>query len=295
MNRNGAALLLLAATFFWGVTYPVVKEVVAHVGVFVFLSQRFVVALFLLVLIAARGGRRPQRATLARGAALGAVLFPAYALQTVALRHTSASNAAFLTGLGIVLVPVLAALLYRERAGALLWSAIALAAAGLFLLTTGGRLEAAVNPGDLMSLGCAVCVAVHLLLSGRFAPRSDVTWLAAAQIGVVALGSLAVAAALGDRVWVWRADLLGPLLFCVLLATVFAFLAQMAAQQVLSPTRAAVIVCMEPVFAALWSAVVTGERLHASGYVGAGMILAAMLLGVFVSLRRRLPVRGCRP
>lgn len=295
MTRTAAALLLLAATFFWGVTFPVVKGAVARVGVFIFLSQRFVAAFLLLLLIASRGGRRPDRATIARGAALGAFLFPIYALQTVALRFTSASNSAFLTGLGVVIVPVLAALLLRERAGTLLWVAVGLAALGLLLLTTGGKWDATFNPGDLLSVACALCVAVHLVLSSRFAPRSDAAWLAAVQIGIVALGSLAVAAMRGEQVLVWRVEILGPLVFCTLFATVFAFLAQMAAQQVLSPTHTAFIVCLEPVFAALWSAVADGERLPALGYTGAVLILAAMFLGEYVTLRCNLPARGCRP
>lgn len=295
MTKTTAALLLLAATFFWGVTFPVVKEAVTRVGVFVFLSQRFVAAFAILLLVAAHGNRRPDRATLARGVALGAVLFPVYALQTVGLRYTSASNAAFLTGLGIVVVPVLAAVLLHERTGALLWAAVGLAVAGLLLLTTGGRLDATFNPGDLLALACAVSVAFHLVLSSRFAPRSDVAWLAAAQIGVVAFGCLAVAAVRGEQVFVWREEILWPLIFCVLFATVFAFLAQMAAQQVLSPLQTAVIICMEPVFAAFWSAVSIGERLSGSGYLGAGLILTAMILGEFVTLRCRLPARGCRP
>jgi drug/metabolite transporter (DMT)-like permease len=293
VTRTVAALLLLAATFFWGGTFPVVKDAVAHVGVFVFLSQRFLASFVLLLLIASHGGR-PDPLTLARGAALGAILFPVYALQTLALRFTSASNSAFLSGLGVVIVPGLAALLLRERTGALLWAAVGLATAGSLLLTNGGRWEANFNPGDLLSVACALCIAVYLILSGRFAPRSDTAWLATAQIGVVALGSLAVATGRGETVLVWRDDLLGPLVFCVLLATVFAFLAQMAAQRVLSPTQTAFIVCLEPVFAALWSAVANGERLAASGYAGALMILAAMLLGEYVTARCNLRGRGCR-
>jgi len=294
VTRTGAALLLLATTCFWGGTFSIVKGAIAHVEVFVFLSQRFTGAFVILLLIASRGGRRPDRATLARGAALGAALLPIYALQTLALRFTSASNAAFLSGLGVVIVPVLASLLLHERTRAALWAAVGLAAAGLLLLTTGGSWDATFNPGDLLSVACAVCIAGYLILSGRFAPRSDSAWLATVQIGVVALGSLAVAAVNGETVLVWRDDLFGPLVYCILLATVFAFLAQMAAQQVLSPASTAFIICLEPVFAALWSAIADGERLSASGYAGAVLTLAAMLLGEYVTLRCRFPAHGCR-
>lgn len=295
MTRTVAVLLLVVATFFWGVTFPVVKGAVARVGVFVFLAQRFVLAFGLLFVIASRGGRFPDRATLVRGAILGAVLFPAYVLQTFALRFTSASSVAFLTGLGVVVVPVLAAVLLRERTGALLWVAVGLAVGGLFLLTSGGGLEVSFTVGDLLSVSCAFCVAAHLLLSSRYAPRSDATWLATVQIGVIALGSLVVGVVRDEQVLVWRNDILGPLVFCALLATVFAFVAQMAAQKVLSPTHTAVVFCLEPVFALLWSAVALGERLPRTGYIGAGLILAAMILGQFVTTRCRLPVRGCRP
>ena len=297
MNKTAAALLLLAATVFWGMTFAVVKDAVARVGVYAFLSQRFIASFVILAAIAAitgRGARLPDRGTLARGLAIGAVLFPVYAFQTVALRFTSASNAAFISGLGIVVVPGLAALFLRERSGGGLWAAIGLAVTGLLLLTTGGRWEGAFNRGDLLSAACALCIALHLVLAARFAPRGHVAWLAALQIGVVALGSLVAAAIQGEQVLVWHPDLLWPLAFCVLLATAFAFLALMAAQRVLSPTHTAVIVCMEPVFAALWARLATGERLTATGYLGAGLILAAMLLAEVVVNRCRVLGRGCR-
>ena len=294
MNRIVAALLLLLATFFWGMTFAVVKDAVARVGVYVFLAQRFVASFLILAAIAGCGGRFPDRGTLARGLALGAVLFPVYAFQTVGLRFTSASNAAFISGLGIVTVPVLAALLLRERASGGLWAAIGLATVGLLLLTTGGRWEGALNRGDLLSAACALCIALHLVLAARFAPRGQVAWLAALQVGVVALGSLVAAGLRREPVLVWHPDMLGPLAFCVLLATVFAFLALMTAQRVLSPTHTALIICMEPVFAALWARLATGERLTPAGYAGAGLILAAMVLAELVVNRCRALGRGCR-
>lgn len=291
MTRVTAVLLLLLATFFWGMTFVVVKDAIARVGVFVFLSQRFIASFLILAAIAGWGGRTPDGATIARGLVLGAVLFPVYAFQTVALRHTSASNAAFLSGLGIVIVPLLSALLLRQRTTGGLWGTIGLAVTGLLLLVTDGRWEWTLNRGDLLSVACALCIAVHLVLAARFTQRGNVAWLTALQIGVVALCSLVVAAVQGGQVFVWRDDLLWPLAFCVLPATAFAFLALMTTQRVLSPTHSAVILCMEPVFAAGWAYVVIHERLTTTGYLGAGMIIAAMLLAEVVVNRCR--TLGC--
>lgn len=296
MTSAAATPLLLLATFFWGVTFSVVKEAVAVAGVAVFLAQRFVAAFAVLALIAGARGRPPAPDVLGRGALLGAVLLLVYVTQTEGLRLTSATNAAFITGLGVVLVPLIGAALLRERVGPALWGAVALATLGLAILTTGGRWGAALNRGDLLAAVCAVGVAAHLLLTGRWAPRSDVLWLAAAQVGVVALGCLGLAAARGEPVAVWHPDLLWPLAFCSLLATAFAFLALTWAQRVLSATHAAVIVCMEPVFAAAWARLAAGERLSAAGYAGAGLILAGMLVAEVGAARRQRPgsTPGCR-
>ena len=276
VNRITALVLLLLTTFFWGVTFSVVKEAVARVDVFVFLAQRFSAAFVLLAVIAAARGGRLDAGAIRGGGAMGLALFLSYAFQTMALRYTSASNAGFLTGLSVVLVPLLGSAFLGQRISAALWGAVALAGAGLFLLTTNGTWT--LNEGDALAAICAFWVALHLLLTGRYAGRSDVGWLTAVQIGMIALCSAAVALATGERVLVWHPFLLWPLVVTVLFATVFAFLVQTAAQRSLSPTNTALIFCMEPVFAAAWAAWALDERLGAVGYAGAALILAAMLI-----------------
>jgi len=276
VTRLVATALLLLTTFFWGVTFTVVKEAVARVDVFVFLGQRFVAAFVLLAVIALARGGRLDAATLRGGVVLGSVLFPGYVLQTVALRHTSASNAGFLTGLHVVLVPLIGAFVFRQRIPTTLRYAVALATAGLLLLTTSGSWT--VNAGDALAAVCAVCIALHLLLTGHYAARGDLWWLTAVQIGVVALLSSAAALGSGGALLVWHPFLLVPLAICVLFATVFAFLVQTSAQRVISPTNTALIFCMEPVFATLWAHGALGERLGRLGYLGAALILAAMVV-----------------
>ena len=144
-----AVLLLVITTFFWGVTFTVVKEAVARVDVFVFLAQRFLLA-FVLLLGYALVRRRPLCWSCVRdGAVMGALLFGAFAFQTVALRYTTASNTGFLTGLNVVLVPLIGSLWLRQPVSGGVRLGVACSVAGLYLLCTGGSLS--FNHGDLLA------------------------------------------------------------------------------------------------------------------------------------------------
>jgi len=146
----------------------------------------------------------------------------------------------------------------------------------LFLLCTDGRFT--LNGGDLLAGICAVCVALHLLCTGRFAPGGNVLWLTTIQIGTVAALSTAAAVASGKTVFVYHPELTGALVICALIATVFAFLVQTWMQRILSPTQTALIFCTEPVFAALYAWWSAGERLGPVAFAGAVLIVCGMVL-----------------
>lgn len=278
MNRYKAAILLLTTTFFWGVTFTVVKQAVESVDVFVFLAQRFILAFAMILPIGLYKGRRLDGATVVRGSIMGVLLFGAYAFQTVALLYTSASNTGFLTGLNVVIVPLLAALVLRERVSAGVKFAVVLAVLGLILLCGNGSLQ--LNRGDIMAAVCAVCVSLHLICTGEFVRRSDFYWLTVVQLGVVALLSCYGALMRGKDVMVWYPHLVLPLLVCSLIATVFAFLVQTSMQRYISHTNTALIFCTEPVFAALYARFALNERLGIYGYAGAICILGGMLISI---------------
>ncbi|HXE97477.1 MAG TPA: DMT family transporter, partial [Dongiaceae bacterium] len=181
MNRYKAAVLLLTTTFFWGVTFTIVKQAIESVDVFVFLAQRFILAFALVLPIGLYKGRRLDGATVLRGCVMGVFLFGAYAFQTVALRYTSASNTGFLTGLNVVMVPIVAALVLRHRVSAGVKLAVALAVIGLLLLCGNGSWY--LNRGDMLAVVCAVCVSLHLICTGEFVRRSDFYWLTVVQLG----------------------------------------------------------------------------------------------------------------
>ena len=271
-------MLLLTTTFFWGVTFTVVKQAVESVDVFVFLAQRFLLAFALILPIGLYKGKRIDGATVVRGSIMGVFLFGAYAFQTVALLYTSASNTGFLTGLNVVIVPLLAALVLRDRVSAGVKLAVVLAVIGLLLLCGNGTWQ--LNRGDVLAAICAVCVSLHLICTGEFVRRSDFYWLTVVQLGVVALLSYSGALIRGKDIMVWYPHLAVPLLVCSIIATVFAFLVQTSMQRYISHTNTALIFCTEPVFAALYAWLVLDERLGVYGYVGAICILGGMLISI---------------
>jgi len=186
------------------------------------------------------------------------------------------SNTAFLTGLNVVLVPIIGAAFLRHAVALNMKLGVVLAAAGLFLLCTNGSWG--FNRGDILGITCAICVALHLIFTGRFARASDVYWLTTVQIGIVGLLSALVAHVEGSEILVWHPEILWALVICVLFATIFAFLVQTSMQRFTSPTHTALIFCMEPVFAALYAYWAIGERFGTRGLIGAACILMGMVI-----------------
>jgi drug/metabolite transporter (DMT)-like permease len=267
-------LALLAVTAVWGSTFVVVKDAVERMPVTDFLTWRFALAAVAMLLLRPRSvaslGGPGRRAGLVLGVALGS----GYLLQTLGLQTTSAAVSGFITGMFVVLTPLGAALLLRQPPTALSWVAVAVATVGLGLLSLHGF---AVGTGELLTLGCAAAFALHIVGLGRWASSYDAFGLAVVQLlAVTALcGAVAVPGGLAvpPDLSVWWA-----LLLTALAATALAFVVQTWAQAHLPPTRAAVVMTMEPVFAGLFAVGVAGESFGARTATGAVLVLAAMVL-----------------
>lgn len=270
-----ANALLILTTFFWGVTFVVVKDAINQVDVFVFLAQRFLLA-FILLLLLWPFLRRPFSVyTFKRGCFLGVILFGGFAFQTIALLYTSASNTAFLTGLNVVFVPLISSLFFRHPIKGNIITGVTLALIGLYLLC--GGTSWALNKGDILGTLCAICIAAHIIYTGRFARQCDIFWLTTIQIGTIGLLSACIAFFSGHNVLVWFPEINSALVICVLFATVFAFLVQTTMQQFINPANTALIFCMEPVFAAICAYVLIGEQIGLRGSIGAVLILTGMI------------------
>jgi drug/metabolite transporter (DMT)-like permease len=223
---------------------------------------------------------------------MGAFLAAGYIFQTFGLQRTTASNAGFITGMFVVLVPVLQGLVWRVWPDARAVVGAGAAAVGLFLLS-GGASEVHVV-GDVLVFFCALSFSAHILATSRHARHHDAGVLTVLQLGVVA-GLCAVLAVGGAAVGVplslaalAEPEVLLALAVTALLASAAAFYIQTFAQRYASPTRTAIILTMEPVFAGLFGYALAGERLTLAGWAGAAAILSGMLLSELrVSPRRR--------
>ena len=266
-------LALVVVTAIWGVTFVQVKDAVEVYPLFAFLAVRFAIASATLAVPGARRLRSLGRRGLGAGVVLGTLLATGYALQTAGLERTTASTAGFITGLYVVVTPLVALLLFRERVGPAVWVGVALATTGFAMLS---GIQAGSAVGDLLVLGCAIAFGFQIPLTGRFAPNYDPLALTLVQMLTALAGFAVIAAALGQielpRGWtVWAA-----LLVTGIFASALAYLVQTWAQRSISAARTALIYAMEPVFAGFFGYVLAGDRLGALGWAGCGVILAGI-------------------
>ncbi len=271
-----ADLALLSVTLIWGATFVAVKNAVADMPPFMFIAIRFAAACLFLIAIAPGKLWLLNKKTALAGGIIGLFLFGGYSFQTIGLQYTSASNAGFITGLSVVLVPLFLTLATRRAPGLYTGMGVLSATIGLALLSLGDNFT--LNKGDVLVFLCAVCFALHILSVGKFAPAMDAHLLAVMQIGVVALAGGASSLALEPQTVHFTRDVWIGLLITAIPATSLAFLIQNKMQKFTTSTRTAIIFTTEPVFSAVFAFLLAGEKLSMQGAIGAVLVLAGMLL-----------------
>src|SRR5436309_6951810 len=270
-----ALVPLIAVTAVWGVTFVQVKDAVALYPLFAFLAVRFAIATGVLALPAWTRVRSLGRDGAAGGVLLGLLLAAGYVLQTAGLERTTVSSTGFITGMYVVLTPLLALALFRARIGLAAWGGVVLATAGLAMLS---GVHAGSITGDLLVLAAAAVYSLQIVLLERYAPHFDPLAFTFVEMAAAFGGLLVVAVALGDlRVpqgWtVW-----GALLVTGVFASALGFLVQAWAQRRTSATRTALVFTMEPVWTAFFGYTLSGDRLGAVGWGGCAAIMAGIVL-----------------
>lgn len=291
-SKLAGVLVLVLVTLVWGTTFTVTKSSLSSVGPLFFLAVRFsIAALGLLVFSFPSLRSGVSRDEWVGGFVLGLFLMLGFVFQTVGLVYTTAAKAGFITGLAVVLVPVVGALFFGRRPFWLVYLAAFIAAVGLGLLTLDFD-GMGVNIGDVWVFGCAVSYAFYILYLGIYAGKVRVLVLSFVQVCFTALCCWVLALVLEDfgagfavlspAVWF-------GLVYLALAATVFTTVAQTWGQRILSPERAALIFTLEPVFAAIVAYLALGERLPVMGVLGSVLIMIGILTAEVGSWVKQVP------
>jgi drug/metabolite transporter (DMT)-like permease len=282
-RRVDSGLVLLLTPILWGATFPGGKIALRHLTVLSFTAWSRVLGvsaiLVLLPLVKRAGGGpdRPWREAIGPGALLGALMFGGYLLQTEGLARTTATNAGFITGLYVVLTPLLAMVLFGQRAPRAAWAAIAISFVGLALLSVTSFDEIRLHSGDLLVVAGAVVWAGHIATVGHLSSRFPAWMLSLGQMGVAAVLHLAVTIGSGLQLHTAVSSDVWPLLVLTgILGSGVAFTIQIVGQRTLTPSRAVVLLAGESLFSALFAAVWIDERLRWHQWIGATLVLGAM-------------------
>jgi drug/metabolite transporter (DMT)-like permease len=268
-----AELALVAVAAVWGATFTVVQDAIEKLPTMAFLGYRFTAAALIVAVVFWRPLRRLPAGGWRAGVLMGAFLTAGYVFQTLALEETTASNAGFITGLFVVITPLLAALVLRERIGVLGWGAAGVAAVGLYLLSG----SEGWGSGDALALVCAVAFACHILATSRGARDHDAGALLVVQLGLCGLFCLTAGAAGGQLEAPEDGSVWWALAITAVFASAVAYFVQTYAQKHAPPARTALILASEPAFAGLFGYLLAGDRLSPVAWAGAALIMAAIV------------------
>lgn len=277
-----AHILLVLVTVVWGITFVVIKDALGLITPLYFNFVRMTLASALLLLVFGKHLATMNKGTVKAGAWVGTFLWLGYEFQTTGLRYTTPSKSAFLTGVSVVLVPVFLTLFWRRRINPWTAAGVLCACTGLFLLTIPGSAVAAadfaaVNRGDLLTIGCAISFAFQIIFLGRAAQTYSIAHIAFLQIAFAALFMGLSVPILEHPSATWNTQVWTAILVTGALGTAAAFSIQAWAQQFTPATHTALIFSLEPVFAWMTSYFALHERLGVRASIGASCILAGVI------------------
>lgn len=266
------ALLAVAAA--WGAAFVVMKPAIERQSVNSFLATRFVVAVVVMILLRPSVLRKINKEMLLKGSLAGLFLGTGYIFQTLGLARTGAAITGFVTGLYVVLTPLIAALFLKERIKAFTWFCVVLATIGLALLSLRGW---SVGIGEALVFVSAIAFAAHIVTLSKWSLGFDAYALTIVQLSICALLTGVISISQGyekptdSGVW-------GVVIFTAVIATAVAFIVQTWSQAHMSSTKVAVILTTEVVFAALFAVFFGGETLTLQVLIGGSIVVLAMYL-----------------
>jgi drug/metabolite transporter (DMT)-like permease len=281
--RFKAHCALLLCSFFWGVTFVVVKDALADISVFGYLAARFALGALPMIWIYRDDLRNLTRDEMWAGIHVGLFMFGGYAFQTAGIARTTPSKAAFMTGWSVVLVPVFLAVIWRKTIGAWAWGGAAASFAGLYLLTVPKQGFAELNRGDLLVMGCAVLYAFQIIFIARYTGKYSLGALSCLQVILAGVGSAIAVPILNATGWEhffvrFTFQMEFGVIVTAIFTTALAYPLLVWGQRHTTATNTALILTAEPVFAAITSFIVLHERLGGRPLAGAMLILGGICI-----------------
>ncbi|MHC2995055.1 MAG: DMT family transporter [Candidatus Atribacteria bacterium] len=278
MKGIQAEIYLLGIVVIWGSTFAIIKGILDQIMPFTFLAYRFFLAAFVLYVIFWKRLRNIDKIILKKGFLIGIFLFLGYAFQTVGLKYTTATKAGFITGLSVVLVPIISYFFIKEKIYRNSVIGVILAVTGLWFLNYNNSFN--FNLGDFLVLLCAVSFALHIISVGLYTKKLDYVLLVIIQLATVFVLSLLIALfferpeihlSYSSNVW-WAIILTG------VFATALAFYMQNRFQRYSTATKTAIIFSGEPIFAAVFAYLLLGEKVGLIAWIGGLLIIFGMII-----------------
>lgn len=259
----------------WGTTFPIMKIALGDIKPFYFISLRFIIAFLVLTVILNKKLLKINFRTVKIGIFVGLWLFFGYAFQIYGLQFTTASKSGFITGLSVIIVPVLSIFILKERPSLSSWIGVFLALVGMYFLT--GFTEAGFNIGDLLTLFCAFSIAMQIVFLSKYIKEEDplvITWFQITTVMV--LGT--IISFFESSSGTINTNSIMVIIYTGIFATALAIFVQSRAQQFTTSTHTGLIFSLEPVFAALFSFLILNERLQTMGMIGGALIFIGIIL-----------------
>ncbi|HAJ32411.1 MAG TPA: multidrug DMT transporter permease [Candidatus Atribacteria bacterium] len=278
MKSIQAEIYLLGIVIIWGSTFAIIKNILNLIPPYTFLAYRFLLATLVLMIIFWKKIGGINKIILRKGSLIGTFLFLGYTFQTVGIKYTSATKAGFITGLSVVLVPIISHFFIKEKINRNSVIGVVLAFIGLWFLNYSSSFS--FNLGDFLVLLCAVSFALHIISVGLYIKKMDYVLLVIVQLATVFILSLlmaiiferpAIHLSYPSSVW-WAIMLTG------VFATALAFYIQNRFQRYSTATKTAIIFSGEPIFGAIFAYLLLGEKVGLIAWAGGLLIIFGMII-----------------
>lgn len=272
-----ADIALLLVTVGWGTSFLLTKTSISQMPTYNFLAIRFIIAFMISSLIFIKYMMKIGKKELKYGVMLGTILYSSFAFQTIGLYYTSVSKSAFITGFSVVLVPVFSSIITKTKLSGKVCISAVFALIGLAMLTL-NRGIGDINIGDVYTLISAAIYALYIIFVGRYTVNVESISFAITQIGTVGILSLLTSFLIEKPIIPTNYNMWGSIIMLSVVCTSGAFIIQNIAQRYTTATHTALIYTAEPVFAAIFAYIVSGETLSLMGFLGAALILLGTLI-----------------